>query len=138
MNRFTLWKALIFAPLLAATLVACPPNATDKITGIDATATPTSISSGSTSSLNATVTGTGTFNSGVNWSITSGGGSLSGVSGLSVIYTAPTVTSATTVQIKAAAAGDSSITKALQVSVIVANSQSGVWDQSNWDTATWQ
>jgi hypothetical protein len=114
MNRFALWKILIFAPLFAALLVACP---TDKITGIDATATPASISSGSTSSLNAAVTGTGTFNSVVNWSITSGGGSLSSNTGASVTYTAPTVSVQTAVQIKAASAGDSSFSKTLTVTV---------------------
>ncbi len=108
---------VLFIPLFAATLVACPPNVNDKITGIDATATPASIPSGSTSNLNATVTGTGAFNSVVNWSIVSGGGSLSSNTGGSVTYTAPTVTVQTPVQIKAASAGDSSFTKTLTVTV---------------------
>jgi hypothetical protein len=59
MNRFALQKTLFFAPLFAAILVACP---TDKITGIDATATPASLSSGGISGLTASVSGTGTFN----------------------------------------------------------------------------
>lgn len=113
----------ICIPFLALALVACPvkdpPNVTDKITGIEASATPTSIGSGATSSLVATVSGTGTFNANVNWSIVSGGGSLSGSTGGSVTYTAPTVTSATTVQIKAAAVGDLNISKLLQISVQV-------------------
>jgi hypothetical protein len=120
MNRFVLWKTLIFAPLFAAMLVACP----SKVTGIDASATPATVPSGGISSLVATVTGTGSFSPGVNWSITSGGGSLSSSTGSSVTYTAPTVTSATTVQIKAAAAGDSSISKALQVSVSASTNSS--------------
>lgn len=114
MNRFALWKTLIFAPLFAALLVACP---NDKITGIEATATPASVSSGGTSSLNATVTGTGSFNANVNWSIVVGGGSLSSGTGGSITYTAPTVSVQTPVQIKAASMGDSSFTKTLTVTV---------------------
>ncbi len=114
MNRFALWKTFIFAPLFAALLVACP---TDKITGIDANASPASVSSGSTSSLNATVTGTGTFNSGINWSIASGGGSLSSSTGASVTYTAPTVSVQTTVELKASAAGDANFSKTLTLIV---------------------
>jgi hypothetical protein len=114
MNRFALTKTLIFAPLLAALLVACP---TSKITGIDATANPANISSGGSSSLNANVTGTGTFNSNVNWSIVSGGGSLSSNTGASVTYTASTVSVQTSVQVKASSVGDSSFTKTLTVTV---------------------
>ncbi len=138
MNRFAIWKALVFAPLILFLWGTSCNTTTTKITGIEATATPASISSGGTSSLVATVSGTGAFNGGVNWSIVSGGGSLSSNTGGSVTYTAPTVTNNTTIQIKAAAAGDSSISKTIQVSVNVVNSQSGVWDQSNWDAATWQ
>jgi hypothetical protein len=111
------WMKVLFIPLFAATLVACPPNVNDKITGIDATATPASILSGGSSSLVATVSGTGTFKGGVNWSIVSGGGNLSGTTGTSVSYTAPTVTSSTTVQIKAVAEGDSNISKTLTLTV---------------------
>jgi hypothetical protein len=114
MNRFTLWKTLIFAPLFAAILVACP---TDKITGIDANASPVSLSSGGISSLNANVSGTGSFNANVNWSIVFGGGSLSSNTGTSVTYTAPTVTVQTAVQVKAASAGDSSFSKTLTITV---------------------
>jgi hypothetical protein len=114
MNRFALPKTLIFAPLLAALLVACP---TDKITGIDTTATPNSLSSGGTSSLNATVTGTGSFNTNVNWSIVSGGGSLSSNTGANVTYTAPTVSVQTSVQVKASAVGDANFAKTLTLTV---------------------
>lgn len=114
MNRFALWKTLILAPLFAALLVACP---TDKITGIDATATPASISSGGSSSLNANVTGAGSFNVNINWSIVSGGGSLSANSGGSVTYTAPTVSVQTTIELKANAAGDANFSKTLTLIV---------------------
>ncbi len=115
MNRFALWKALIFAPLIPF-LLAASCNL-DKITGIDATASPSSISSGGTSSLNATVTGAGTFNANVNWSIVSGGGSLSSNTGTSVTYTAPTVSLQTSVQIKASATGDLNFSKTLTLTV---------------------
>lgn len=117
MNRFALWKTLIFAPLFAALLVACPTKDPDKITGIDATATPASISSGGISSLNANVTGTGSFNANVNWSIASGGGSLSSNTGGSVTYTASTVSVQTTIELKANAAGDANFSKTLTLIV---------------------
>lgn len=117
MNRFALWKTLIFVPLFAALLVACPTKDPDKITGIDATATPASISSGGSSSLNATVTGMGTFNANVNWSLVSGGGSLSGSTGSSVTYTAPTVTVQTSVEVKATSAADTNFSKTLTLIV---------------------
>ena len=125
MNRFALWKTLIFAPLLAALLVACPTKDPDKITGIDATATPASISSGGSSSLNATVTGMGTFNANVNWSLVSGGGSLSSNTGGSVTYTAAAVSVQTSVQVKATSAGDANFSKTLTliVSPVVATAK---------------
>jgi hypothetical protein len=115
MNRFALWKALIFAPLIPF-LLAASCNM-DKITGIDATASPASLSSGGTSSLTATVTGAGTFNTNVNWSIVSGGGSLSSNTGGSVTYTAPTVSVQTSVQVKASAIGDANFAKTLTLTV---------------------
>jgi Bacterial Ig-like domain len=115
------WIKALLIPLLAAALVACPvkdpPNVNDKITGIEASATPASIGSGATSSLVATVSGTGTFNTAVNWSVSLGGGSLSSSTGSSVTYTAPSVTTSTNVQIKATAAGDSSVSKTLLITV---------------------
>ncbi len=108
------WIKSLSVPLLAAILMSCPM---DKITGIDATATPATIASAATSSLSATVSGTGAFNAAVNWSILSGGGTLSASTGSSVTYTAPSVTVSTTVQIKATAVGDSSVSKTVTVTV---------------------
>jgi Bacterial Ig-like domain len=112
-------KKLLLPLALAATLTACP---VDKVTGIDATANPATIASAATSSLTATVSGTGTFNAAVNWSIVSGGGNLSSTTGGTVTYTAPSVTSSTAVQIKATAAGDSSVSKTLAITVQPATS----------------
>ena len=95
-------------------LVGCP---TAKITGISANASPTSITSGGTSSLSATVTGTGSFDSGVSWTVLSGGGSLSSPTGANVTYTAPTVTSSTPVQIRAAASGDPGVVQTLSLTI---------------------
>jgi Bacterial Ig-like domain len=122
MNRFAIWKTLLFLPLFAVLLVACP---TDKITGIDATASPASLSSGGSSSLSATVNGVGTFNSNVNWSIVSGGGGLSSNTGSNVTYTAPSVIVQTTVEVKATSAGDANFSKTLTfiVSPVVATAK---------------
>jgi hypothetical protein len=119
------WMKALLVPFLITVLVACPPTVTDKITGIDASATPATIASGTTSSLTATVSGTGTFNAAVSWSILSGGGTLSATNGSSVTYTAPTVTATTPVQIKATAVGDSSVSKTLQVVITPSTAPSG-------------
>ena len=108
--------ALVLAalmPFLMASSCSTQPN----ITSITANANPTSVPSGSTSSLSATVNGTGTFNPAVTWSIVSGGGNLSSNSGANVTYTAPTVTIQTTAQIKASAAGDVNFSKTLTLTV---------------------
>ena len=117
MNQF--WIKLFSVPLFVIALVSCPNDTATsiKITGIDATATPATITSAATSSLTATVSGTGAFNAGVNWSIASGGGNLSASTGANVTYTAPSVTSSTTVQIKVTAAGDSSMFKTVTITV---------------------
>ncbi len=112
MNQY--WIKLLSVPLLAAALVSCPKDA---VSSIDATATPATIASAATSSLSATVSGTGAFNAGVNWNIVSGGGSLSASTGANVTYTAPSVTSSTAVQVKAMSAGDSSVSKTVTVTV---------------------
>ena len=112
MNQF--WIKTLFVPLLAAALVACPR---DEITNIQASATPTTIASAATSSLTATVSGAGAFNTNVNWSIVSGGGSLSSNTGSSVVYTAPAATTATNVQIKAAAAGNLNVSQMLSLTI---------------------
>ena len=108
--------ALVLTGLMPLLMAAkCSIDTT--ITSMTAAANPTTIPSGGTSSLSATLTGTGTFNPTVNWSIISGGGSLSNNSGSSLTYTAPTVTTQTTVQIKAVAAGEPKATQTLTITV---------------------
>ena len=108
---------------LSVLLTACPdqtnpaPNPDLTITAITASANTTTLNSAATSSLSATVSGTGAFDPGVNWSVISGGGTLSANTGSSVTYTAPTVTADTSVQIKAEAAGNYNVFKTLQLTV---------------------
>ena len=106
-------------PLLAIVLTACPVEKVNvnAITGINATATPNTVASAGSSSLNAAVSGTGTFNQAVNWNVVSGGGSLSSGTGSTITYTAPTVTVQTPVQIKAVAAGNTNFSQTLALSV---------------------
>jgi hypothetical protein len=77
------------------TAPACSP-----VTGVTASATPTTINSSQTSALSSTVSATGTGCT-VTWSIVSGGGSIAGTT-----YTAPTVTAATTVTVRATSVQD--------------------------------
>jgi hypothetical protein len=108
--------ALALAALMPF-LMAASCNMQASISGINAFANPTTISSGGVSSLGATVIGTSTFNPGVTWSIVSGGGTLSSNAGANVTYTAPTVSVQTPVQIKAVAAGDANFSQTLALSV---------------------
>ena len=86
------------------------------ITNVSASASPTSLSAGGISQLNAQVTGTGNFNSGVTWIIVSGGGSISyGMFGSQ--YTAGSISE--TVILKATSVQDS--TKYAQVSIAITN-----------------
>jgi pimeloyl-ACP methyl ester carboxylesterase len=62
----------------------------------------TTLQSGSSIVLNASVSNGGTSDLGIAWGVLSGGGVLSSDTGASVSFTAPNVTSATKVQIKAA------------------------------------
>lgn len=88
------------------------------ITSVTATATPNAIQSNQTSTVAATVNGTGPFNTAVTWSIVSGGGTLANPASNSTTYTAPTVTVATAVTLKATANGDT--TKSTNVTINVA------------------
>ena len=115
-------------PLLAFVLTACPVekvNIVNAINAITATATPTTVTSAGSSSLNAAVSGTGTFNQAVNWSVVSGGGTLSSSTGSSITYTAPTITVQTPVQIKATASGDANFSQTLSLTItpVVAGSK---------------
>lgn len=122
-------KKILFGQIvaLALLLTACPT----KITGINATATPSTVTSGGSSSLNAVVSGIGGFDQSVTWSIVAGGGTLSVTSGSSVTLTAPTVTSQASIQVKATAAGDSSISQTLSLTVTISGTNNSIFTDSN-------
>lgn len=92
-------KNHLITMLLALLLAGCGAGPT--ITAVNVGATPMAIEPGATALLSANISGTGNFSNAVNWSIVSGGGSLSAESGASVIYTASGVASGTDVVIKA-------------------------------------
>jgi pimeloyl-ACP methyl ester carboxylesterase len=83
-----------------------PGSGNTAITGIIASAAQTTVMSGSSTELNAKVSGNGPFDSGVVWSLLTGTGSLSSDRGTSVTYTAPTVTADSPVTLRASAQGD--------------------------------
>jgi Astacin (Peptidase family M12A) len=91
----------------------------------------TTVSSGQVVNLTATVSGTGSFNSGINWSIVSGSGSLSSTTGSPVTYTAPNVITATTAKIRATSAGDSSKTADVTLTISVPTAISSVTANAN-------
>lgn len=93
--------------------------ATNVVTGISAISNKPTLDEGTTATLTATVTGTGTFNNGVTWSIVSGGGTLSSTTSNPVTYTAPQVGVDTNVVIKATSVGDP--TKTADIPMIVRN-----------------
>lgn len=93
------------------------------ITSVTATSNPSSIQSNQTSAINATVSGTGPFNTGVTWTIVSGGGSITNTANNSTTYTAPNVSVITPVTLRATANGDNtkSTTITITVSPVVAS-----------------
>lgn len=96
------------------TVNVTPPVPT-AITGISASAQPSSITAGETAQLSASLTGTGNFDRSVRWSVISGGGTLSSDSGATVRYQAPS--QAATAVIRAASAAKPSVYTDVTVSV---------------------
>ena len=84
-----------------------PPAPSSTITGIIVTPPVATIFIGGTLNLTGLVIGTGSFDPTVNWSIQSGGGTISGTSGPAVTFTAAAV--AGTTIIRATAAGDPTV-----------------------------
>ncbi|MFC4638831.1 hypothetical protein [Deinococcus hohokamensis] len=96
------------------TVNVTPPVPTT-ITGISASAQPSTIIAGETAQLGASLTGTGNFDRSISWRVVSGGGTLSSDSGSTVRYQAPT--QATTAVIRAASAARPSVYTDVTVSV---------------------
>lgn len=98
---------------------ATVPNA---VTGITASASPTTIATGATSSLTAQVTGTGNFSSSVTWTVISGGGLISaGMFGAE--YTASS--SAGTVVLRAASSSTPSVQTDISIIVQAPSTSTG-------------
>lgn len=93
------------AVLLTLALAACVPQSGSGITGVTLEA-PSTLGAGENTSLRATVTGSGTFDSGVIWSV-EGGGTLTDARANPAAYTAPDASVETTVRVKVTAVGDS-------------------------------
>jgi hypothetical protein len=66
-----------------------PPPGGGTVTGVSVSCSPTSILVGATSDCTAMVSGTGSFSSSTNWSVTSGGGSIANTGTNTAKYTAP-------------------------------------------------
>ncbi len=95
----------ILAGLLVA-IAACTPGAT--VTSVAVNAISIGLNPAATTTVSATVTGTNNPNPSVNWSIESGGGSLSATSGSSITFTAPTAPNLGNTMIKAVSIQDPS------------------------------
>jgi hypothetical protein len=78
------------------------------ITGISLSVPSTTLQASTTTSLSASATGFGNPDLGIKWSIIGNQGTLSNATGANTTFTAPDVSSATTVQIKAESVQDSS------------------------------
>ena len=78
------------------------------LTAVTVSAASSTLDAAATTALNATVTGTGAFGTGVNWSIVSGGGALSATTGASVTFTAPSLNASSVTVIRAASVQDPS------------------------------
>lgn len=98
----------------------CPRPASGVVTAVVVSANRTMIPSGESATLSATVTGTGTFSTAVDWTVT-GGGTLSATTGASVTYTAPTVTASTTVTVTATSAADATKSGSVVLTIVPAS-----------------
>jgi alpha-tubulin suppressor-like RCC1 family protein len=93
-----------------------PPNSS--VTDVNITATKIALREGETTNLTANLTGTGAFNSAVNWSIASGIGTLSSIAKNTVVYnTALSVSFGRVVQILAVSKQDPSKKRSIFISI---------------------
>lgn len=83
--------------------ITSPPAPGGSVTAVEVTAAATAIGTRDKSTLTASVKGTGSFDSGIRWSVVSGGGSLSATSGASITYQAPATIGTAVVRATAAA-----------------------------------
>lgn len=90
------------------------------VTGVSVSCSPSTVGSGGTSQCSAVVSGTGNFSSNVTWSSSAGSISSSGV------FTAPTVSSNTTVTITATSTQNTSVSGTANVTVTPSSTTSNV------------
>jgi alpha-tubulin suppressor-like RCC1 family protein len=119
------WTGAGTGGMFLGTAAACPTPPTGAVTVVTVAATPTTIGSGQTAQLTATVDGTGTFSHAVSWSIVDGGGTLTGV-GATVSYTAPTVAAATVAHVRATSAAAAAISGTVAIMITPTSSPSVV------------
>jgi alpha-tubulin suppressor-like RCC1 family protein len=108
------------------TLTVNPPLVGSSVTGVEVSPAASTLTSGSSLSLTAHVTGTNNPAQGVLWSIVSGGGTLSAATGSPILYTAPTVSSASTVLVRASSAQDLGHFRDVEISLDPAPTPAGI------------
>ncbi len=111
------------------------PADLDEVTGVNLSASALTLTPGGNSTLTAAVLGTGTYDTGINWTLISGGGSLQNNSNGTVTYTAPSVSQNTDVVIRATSRHNSSrsavITLVVNVGVTFANNHPRIYINDN-------
>jgi alpha-tubulin suppressor-like RCC1 family protein len=111
-------KKFVLAGLTVGTLMACGTTPSNGITGIGISATQVVLKESENTVLNATVTGTGTFNNAVTWAFeNTAHGTLSSSSGNSITYTAPSNTFGKVVRITATSVENPSQKKTIYLGV---------------------
>ena len=98
--------ALVLMVSLRGSCTCGDPGQAPTITAVSVAATPAALAPEGSSTLRATVSGTGDFDAGVAWSLVSGGGTLSATAGASVTYHAAGVAAGTQVVVKATSQAD--------------------------------
>ncbi len=109
-----------------ATLVACPNGSPiiTTVTNVQINAVNLTMNAGDSQTLSAAINGTGAFDNTLNWIIQSGGGTLSAITGASVTFTTPALSSTSVV--KVSSAQDSSKFDSVSIAVQASNPTSSI------------
>lgn len=109
---------MLLAPLTLL-VAACGggPAPNSGVSSVSVTASSMTISAGATTNLTATVTGTGNFSPNVTWSVVSGGGTLTNITPTTATYTAPSVTTTTSVLLRAVSTTDPTVKGEVSITV---------------------
>lgn len=105
-----LMKSVLFLLLIPAFLVACGGNSPpiSAILGVEVNAPNPNMNALSSQTISATVSGTGTFNPAITWTLVSGTGTLSNQTNSSVLFTAAASNTASTSVVRASSVQDPS------------------------------